>query len=230
MSDRLVDLQEDLRLCLLSWTPLATINVVGYRKARVEDESAIAQVCLTPRAGKSGCGIIVEMPTIASQDVNTPNPVDTLDLSCVVIEDPTLNMEGANGTLLSAEYVARQVRLLMHSLNLEDFGSLWAVSMTLAQEWEPLGIAYRITSRLRLHEDALASMALPTIAEDAGEITLTGSGDVYYTTDGTFPGPGNSAATLYSAPFSVDVGTVIRWAAWDDTSLPSTIGQTTVTA
>ena len=53
--------------------------------------------------------------------------------------------------------------------------------------------------------------------------------EIYYTTDGSFPGPGNSAAVLYSAPFAVASSTVVRWAAYASGKLGSSTGMATIT-
>jgi len=52
---------------------------------------------------------------------------------------------------------------------------------------------------------------------------------IYYTTDGSYPGAGNAAATLYTAPFALpEAGTVIRAAAYSEALNPSDVIEMTV--
>lgn len=77
---------------------------------------------------------------------------------------------------------------------------------------------------------------LPTIADDnAGNVALAcsdGAVGIFYTLDGTMPQPGDTTGTgstkLYSAPFNVPSGTVIRCLAWNPTILPSDVDQATI--
>ena len=83
-----------------------------------------------------------------------------------------------------------------------------------------------------MSEAAAAKCALPGIASPAQTVTLTATENgttIYYTTDGSFPGPGNAAAEEYSGPFEVASGTVVRWAGYLAGCCGSDAGQATIT-
>jgi hypothetical protein len=83
-----------------------------------------------------------------------------------------------------------------------------------------------------MSEAAAAKCALPEITAPGRTVSLStteeGTG-IYYTTDGSFPGPGNTGAALYSAPFRVGSGTVVRWAGYAAGRLGSDAGEATIT-
>nr|WP_246438234.1 chitobiase/beta-hexosaminidase C-terminal domain-containing protein [Prosthecobacter vanneervenii] len=57
--------------------------------------------------------------------------------------------------------------------------------------------------------DALVKVSTPTVTQEGAAIALTcttAGASIYYTLDGTFPGSGNAAASLYTAPISLESG------------------------
>ena len=228
----LVELQDDLFGYLSGWAALDSINIVQYRKARVSGEFELSMIHLTPRNGRSGCGILVEMPEILSAQGNAPAPQDVVQISAVAVEDPVTNF-GDTGTQMDAESVARLVRRAFHALLIEGRGELFQapVGIRPAEEFE--GIAYRVTARLLMVDDDISRVTLPTISEAGGVVTLandpvTPTATIYFTTDGSHPGPANDQATIYTAPFTVNPGTVVRWCAYYGDWLPSDIGRATI--
>lgn len=235
----LVQLQNDFAHALLGDEWLQDVNVITRWRLLDEDVkradreyAAEVLAYLTPRNGKKGCGIIVEVPEVSVASGNLPGPEFDLSLVCLILEDPITNQGPQTGTLKPADQVAQRILDIGHGWQVEPLGEFYAKgsSMVRATDFEPLR-AFRCRLNLKLPRTQTARAALPTIAEDAGTITLTVADgvDCYYTTDSTFPGPGNPYAQPYAAAFTVDTGTIVRWAGFQTDKLPSYIGQVTVT-
>jgi len=190
-------------------------------------------VWLTPRNGRSGCGLIVEMPTVSVRYANLPGPEHTYGISVVAVEEPGINFAPSTGTLLSAEEVAEIALDCLSPLLIYDVGQLHPAQRAIveAPEFENV-VAYRVALNCQSLRTGPSRCVLPAIAEDAGLVTLTAnhaSDLVYYTLDETLPGPANPGAVLYSAPFAVTAGQIIRWAAYRAALVGSDVGRNTVT-
>lgn len=234
----LVQLQNDFAQALLGDDWLANVNVVTRwhlldLDIKRADRELAAEVLayLTPRNGRKGCGIIVEVPEVAVASGNLPGPEFDLAFVCLVLEDPITNQGPQTGTLKPADQVAQRILDVGHGWRVEPHGEFYAKgsAMVRAADFAPLR-SFRTRLNLKLPRTQTSRAALPAIAEDAGTITLTPASGVlaYYTLDESFPGPGNAKATLYSAPFTVDAGTVIRWAGFDPDKLPGYTGHAVV--
>jgi hypothetical protein len=200
------------------------------------DKTLAAEVLcyITPRNGRKGCGVIVEVPEVGVASGNLPGPEFDLALTCLILEDPVTNLAPQTGTLKPADQVAQRILEVGHGWRIEPHGEFFARGPSLreAADFEPLR-AFRCQLNLKLPRTQTTRTALNqnSISEASGEITLTvpEGAEIYYTTDGTFPGPGNPAATIYSGVFTATAGTVIRWAAYKVDELPSFAGYATVT-
>lgn len=238
-----VQLQEDVTWALLSADSLDRVNIVQERKLRLEQQPneppqgvlQMAAFWLLPRNGHSGCGVAVEMPSIFTPHPNLPGPEFQLVITCAVVEEPNLNFTPNQGTGQSAEEVAQLVLEILHGLHLEGLGDLFAkgVAIETAKDFQNL-LAYRVRLTMLNLRPQTARVPNPIITELAGLITLANAtaylpAAIYYTLDGTFPGRGNPAAQLYSAPFYASVGQVIRWAAFQPGLLSSYVSQATLT-
>jgi hypothetical protein len=230
---KLVQLQDDLYAKLLSEPLLAQINIVQERKLTLENETDATLIWTTLRNGRKGCGILVEMPGIAVKSPNLPGPEHFYSIQIVVMEEPMTNFGPSTGTLQDAESVAERVLQCLCHVTIGDIGSIYAAATAIRPTQEFPGVlAYRIALEMRSLIDPTGKTPLPAIAETAGEITLTpgaATDAIYYTTDDSFPGSGNAAAQAYSAPFTVPVGTVVRYAAYRAGLFGSDIGRVTVT-
>lgn len=227
----LVQLQSDVTMALLSDARLAAINVVQYRKLRQQSEVDASAIYAVPRKGEqAGSGVLVEMPTMRVTEPNLPGPSGQFLVTCVAVEEPNLNLTPVTGTQVQAEDVAQMVLECLHGLLIEGLGSLYADDrpITPTDEFQGL-VAYRISLRLRLTSNPkqIDRVAIPTIQEAGLQVTLacaTAGADIYYTEDGTFPGPGNAAAVKYANTFAM-TGTVLRWAAYKAGMVGSNVGE-----
>jgi hypothetical protein len=232
-------LQNDLAhvLCGDSW--LGNVNIVTRWKLLLDDvkrpdrEMMIETLAyLTPRNGRKGCGIIVEIPELSVASPNLPGPEFDLSVVCLVLEDPLTNYGPQTGTLKPADQVAQRIIEVGHNWSLMPHGQLYAkgASIVPAQDFEPLR-AFRARLNLKMPRTQTDRVAPVAISEADGLITLTVPDGVtaYYSTDGSFPGPANPAARIYDAPVAVEVGSEFRWCAYQDGKLPSFAEHATVT-
>jgi hypothetical protein len=212
-----VQLQYDLEQMLLSADALTNTNVVAYRKLRLQSEIDWSSIWTNPRNGRAGCGVLVEMPAFEVQSPNVQGPIGDLVLSCAVIEEPNLNYEPTGGTLLSAEQVCQIILDQAHQWAVVGSGVLYADVRAIADAPEFQGLlAYRVRLKLKQSRVQTQRVALPTVSESALTVTLacaTPGAAIYYTQDGSFPGPSNPGATQYQAPFQ-QTGQTLRYCAF----------------
>ena len=241
--DPLIQLQQDMTDALNGDPFFATISVASFRKLVILAEIERQIPHLTLKGGKMGCGVIVNMPAIFGDapDISTPQTevVCTFD----VVENPEMNFFGSNGSQMACETVARNIRAVIQPLAIYGMGvfttnNLEPVIAPLADidSVYPGCAGYRVSLRLKFSEPFLPKVQLPTIAWAGDTFTLTavtGGSTIYYTTDGTFPGPGNhgtkqdgtAGTAIQGTTAAVASGTVIRFAAYAANSTGSDVGQ-----
>lgn len=229
----LVKLQQDWALKLLSEPALARINVVQLRQMVVESRIDVRLITRTARNGRSGCGIIVEMPTFSVPSASAPGPAGAFDLTFLVVESPVVNHAAATGTLQSAEEVAMILLDLGHRFFVRDTAEFSAARQAMEPaEADPGHVAYRVRLSFLHTPTPSARVATPDIAEAGGVVTLTcatADADIYLTTDDSFPGPGNPVAALYAGPVPVEWGTILRVAAYKDGLAGSDVDRVVIT-
>lgn len=237
MSDEsiLIDIQNDAYFRLLSEPTISTINVASLRRLLVDNVKQTAGVWLTPRAGKFGAGIIVGMPYLQQATSDYPGNDGIICLPVHVVESALVNSDPINGTLRTAEELALRVKEILSPLLIEGKFGLYCDGDCINPDDKIGGdsvICYTVTIKARLSQPIPARCALPSLTGTLASLTLTCStsgASVYYTTDGSYPGPGNPAATLYTVSFSVASGTTVRYAAKKSALIGSDAGQSIVT-
>lgn len=216
-----VRLQNDAYHLLLAAERLQTVNVKQYRKMVIESEIDMKLVWLTARMSRVGAGILVEMPLLNVNKPNVEGPILEVTLPVLVMENPTINMNGKSapqGTLKSAEEIVQDVLDVLHHYRIDSF-TLSAASNAVSPVNDYRGVvAYRVHLQF-LAASAQTRRPLPPVMELAdGLLTLTcptPDSEIYYTLDDSFPGKvGNPASALYNAPVPVNSGDVVRAAAY----------------
>ncbi|MGO8678051.1 MAG: chitobiase/beta-hexosaminidase C-terminal domain-containing protein [Limisphaerales bacterium] len=233
-----VELQEDLTQGLLAEPGLRFINVIQYRKLRLQSEIDWSTVYTAPRNGRSGCGILVEMPAFEVLHPNVSGPVGNLVLSCVALEEPNLNYAPATGTQMSAEEVSKFILDSSHQWEIGGAGVMSAVREAIRGLWRTENlrvvgegtlrdaiwdaqrfaglVAYRIKLQMQAAATPVGRVNPPAAQTRPSGVSLSSAtmgAEIFYTWDGSFPGPGNPRATKYSAPFP-PAGPVLRYAAY----------------
>lgn len=212
-------LQSDVANYLNQDPYFSTIEIVAPRTERAAGVIDAALAGARKKNGKTGACVQVLMPMCDVDKPSAPGPAMEIAIIVRVQEYPVINM-GDLGTLKSAEDIA-----------------LWAANQL--HHFHPVGItgplfpapdfitpnpAFLPRVTLDIKFRALVQMArrkkvaTPIISPDSGNVgTLvtitcaTANATIYYTTDGTFPAPGNG--TEYTAPFEA-VTAEIRAAAY----------------
>jgi hypothetical protein len=244
--DLLLQLQQDVCDKLNSESVFATVPFALYAKwvLQMEVSKKFPDLMGKVSGGKTytGVGGLVMMPEDRGFLPNIAPPQSRAILTIWIVECPEINMatgSGQYGTGIQCEQWARTVRRVLHQMGIEGLTSLYQQELAIApliglEKLYPGRRGYAVNLIGRMSDTSVAKCAEPQITDDGeGNITLTvtdGSA-IYYTVDGTFPGSGNSAgtATLYSAPFHVAPGAVVRWASYKAACYGSDACQATIT-
>jgi hypothetical protein len=236
--DLLLQLQLDLLGKLNSEPSLQYNAVVSYRQEVILAAINRKLAHLTAKGGKKGCGAIINMPVLdaveSETNIFTPQSEVLCQIDC--IEQPEINF-ASNGTQITAEQLARQVRICLHSFQVDGKLTLWqdarAIEPLLGiEDVFPHCLGYRVNLRGRMSDLPQPKSVLPIPSHDHGQLFFNGADPgaaIYYTLDGSFPGPGNAAAILYNLnnPPNVAAGATVRYAAYTPGSLGSDVGQGT---
>jgi len=240
MTPQIEQIQPDVYFKLLSESAFSNVTIFKIREKRLDTEVSQALRGLKPRNGKSGATIEVLMPSLRVDRPNAPGPEAILEMRILTREQPAINL-GANGTGLTSETLAVAIIQTLHQDADAGDGVSWYPD---SRPYEPLPlepdkpfISHQVKMLTTFPLNALPKMPTPSISDDGnGNVTITDSSGlldsngnpaaIYYTTDGSFPGPGALAsagfggtAVLYDGPFQVASGTQIRWAAYLQPSL-----------
>lgn len=237
--------QADLFAILNSLAYCADIGVTLWRPrltstGTVETAPVIASKIdktlsgLLLKGGKAGLAAIVLMPVVEVPNGEAPGPDTKISLSIRLRERTLINM-GATGTQKPAEEAAWEFQREIHQYPL-GYATLVCEGESIMPVIDPTDtkgdVIYNIQPSLRLSGTMPTRVQYVAISGTAAAVTLasgTSGAAIYYTTDESFPAAGNSAATLYSAPFAVAAGTVVRAAAFKSGLSLSYTSQKTIT-
>lgn len=241
----LVQLQDDLFGLLMSCPSLSTVNIVQERKFLTQSEINLDTVWSTVRNNRSGTGILIEMPTVEVPGKQTPGPQQSIRPSFVVFQNGDAALTPDTGSGLYAETICQLVLDALHMEELQGIGTLYAIDRTIepARDYNFIN-AYRVFLFLKNAAANQTQRCAPvTITNNAGTITLacaTSGAEIWFTQDGSFPTHSravdpvsdatiNLSSTLYTAPFVVAVGTVIRATAYATGCNNGQVAKTTTT-
>jgi len=230
--DLLLQLQQDVCDKLNSEAAFEYLAVATLRRHVIQREIERRLAHLTGKNGRKGCGLTVRMPSLQGIQPNVAPAQGEVLVAVDVVENPEINFN-AGGTQVTAEEAARAARTALHQFAIEGKVLLYqdekAIEPLAGLEKEfPGCLGYRVLLRGRMSEAAAAKCALPEISAPRQTVSLSTPDEravIYYTTDGSFPGPGNAAAAVYAGPFAVESGTVVRWAGYLAGKLGSDAGE-----
>ena len=231
MTDEILEtLQADVFGALKDAPSLANAEIVSANTGDVEAEVLRK---LAPLTGElRGLALVVLHPELISADRNLPGPRMNARIEVQVIEAVLVN-RGTGGTQIRATTAALRALSVLHQLRT---GSLLLYADR--NPMEPLaGKPGIITYVLRLNAENVSGgttakvKQLSFALDESGDLvitTATAGAEIYYTTDGSFPGSSNDAAFLYDGPIPVTDDFTLRAAAFLSPLNPSDISEVTV--
>lgn len=224
------DLQDDVKGRLENHDFFSDVPVLLQRAGNIDNEVERALNCLNEKTGKMGACLIVLMPETEAPEENLPGPPIEIVISVQVYELTLVNEDTANGgTGKDAESLANVVLNLLHLYAPYHLGNVLVADRKPIRPVKIEGaVSYLVMLRLRTGLENPQKVATPTLTEEDGLYTLTcatAGATIYYTIDGSHPGPVNEEAIEYTAPFAEPAtGTLVRWVAYKSGFVPSDSG------
>jgi len=223
------DLQTEMRMRLESCAYLDDIVILQDNHGLTESDVEQVLNVFMPESGKaSGACVIVMKPQGMKSDSDSPLFDITARINVQILTLPLVNdSTSGGGSGKQAETIKAWVMTELH----DYFSGALRLTLRMAEKpWSPVDdaadgvVSYLVHFETTTAFGSRARVATPGITVSGGEATLTCGTDgaaIYYTTDGSYPGAANAAATLYSAPFPVADGDVIRAGATLADTIPS---------
>lgn len=215
----ILTIQEEIHGRLCNDAFFADVPVLLQRTGDVENEVERALTVLNEKSGKCGACVVVLMPEVETpaDERNLPGPQIEVVQSIQVLANELFN-SGDDGTKKPAEQIAANIVNILHLHYDSCTGLLVADPRPIRPVQAQDGVVtYQVVVRSRHAFDRCNRVARPKMEAVDGKIVLstaTAEATIYYTTDGSYPGPANEAAIEYTEPFTPDVPSTIRVAAY----------------
>ena len=235
----LLQIQKDVFGLLMSAPQLAAVNIALEQKFILQSELQKDSIWQVNRNGKSGDGILIEVPQIESGGNNVSGPPQIVVLSFVSFQNGDAALTPGTGGGLFAEEVEQFILDALHLQSFGKFGTIQVEGKFSVPARDYPGVNAR---RLTLKIKPLATKQTPrtapiTIAVDGNNnatLACTTPGvKIVFTLDGSFPSDPavaidplsvtvanpngtsiNPASQVYSVPFVLQPGQTVRAAAY----------------
>lgn len=185
--------------------------VVG-RSNMIEEHIEQALGGMAFKGGKCGIVAIVMLPDVQPVSAQSQGPAMEFTVIVRIIEDRLFNESDTGTGISSARMALHTVQLLnqrsilgLHGLAVDAQKMLEEISLPEDRK------AHEVRLKVSLSPQLLPRVDKPVVTQAAGDITLTCSTPdsvIYYTTDGSFPGPVNPTAVIFEN--YLDASTVQR--------------------
>lgn len=225
--DLLFEGQTEIKARLENDAFFSDIKVMSKREGVTENDVAVAVGPNSKKADKTGACCIVLMPNIPETEGESPGPSITIEFGVQVIEARAHNNLASVGTRKPAEQIAANVLNLLHLYSPFHLGQVLVSSKTPIAAFDT-GVAgwtsYIVTVRMQTGFTRTNKVGNPSSSSGGGLITLTCAtpdAAIYYTLDGSYPGPANANATLFTVPFNPGAAPLLRAVAYRTNFIPS---------
>jgi hypothetical protein len=217
-------LQVNIEQFLASDAGLQYVTVTSIRPRSAQSAAQIqtrineALKGMTKRNGKSGLSVIVMMPEVREAEANLPGVNGLLTVQVRVVENIMINM-GPGGTGESCEEVALHIASLLQHRSFDGVSALRLDANAVVPMQEELTagrVEYAVVVRTMLRRQPLGMVATPAVEAEGNVLTLTcvtEGAEIWFTLDGSYPGPGNATATLYAGAVTLEPGDYVLRAA-----------------
>ena len=191
--------------------------VVG-RSNMIEEQIEQALGGMAFKGGKCGIVAIVMLPDVQAVSADSRGPARQFTIMVRIIEDRLFN-ESETGTGITSARLALHTVQLLQQRNLLG---LHGVSVDPTKMLEEINLpddrkAWEVRVKVSLSPIPLGRVARPLITKDGNDITITCSTPdavIYYTTDGSWPGPANAASVVYENFINATTLTTLRVVAY----------------
>lgn len=222
----------------------AAIKVISeYPRTQQPGAFAVNQIeQLTSVIRGNGAGFLVMLPSLTTSPdrTNSPGPTMTVKFSGLAFTNEIIVSSSAGLRIRTTAIIDRARKLWHQFTALRAYNTLGIVDIApermtgapkeLADQLREIGFySWGIEAVCLLSLDKGVQTPMPAINPKSGAVpqtvTLSGSGAIWYTTDGSYPGPANGFAaangTLYTAPFTVATACTVRAVAYAVNQLAS---------
>lgn len=203
---------------------IETVPVTLERKFIIQRDVELDTLWQTNRNGRSGNGLLVEMPSTRVRSPNVRGAPENITLGIVCFQNGDAALTPETGGGFQAEILSQVIKDLLHLQVIGGIGTLLAEASEPAREYDFINAwrrTFLITSTEAQQTERCAS---PIVSIADGEATLTcatAAAAIYYTLDGSTPhDPAltetisgqllNPQAQTYAAPFAVASGQTLR--------------------
>ena len=210
-------IQDDV-FAVLKYAPaFAEANVIKADDGDIEAKVARAIATLEGGRGKIGLAMVVLQTEVVESAANLPGPTLGIQQEIQVIEHPLMN-RGATGTGVRCSAAALTVLGALHLHCVGDLLLFAEKDPVKPFKVKPGFVSHVVTLKVRNAGldpvEKPADVAASISGTDATLTCATSGAAIWFTADGSYPAPDNEEATQYSAPFTVELGTWIRAAAY----------------
>jgi hypothetical protein len=195
------------------------IAAFHWHKGDISAEVQRAIGTVAAKSGKSGICAVVMPPMMDDDYGNVTVPALAPKYTVRILENPVIN-DGASGTQKSALAVAARIAAIFKLYQGQGKHSCFRPGkpFVVPVKDEVAPVAYDVVFSTQEQMLTMAKVVPPTILPAGGAVIPTSvtmgcatfGASIYYTTDGTYPGSGNTAATLYTGAISWTTAAVVR--------------------